>query len=111
MTQRFCVDLADIPPGSGRGILLSMADGELPAVVIHYGGEIRVYINRCPHTGISLNWAEDQFFDVDHNFIQCSLHGALFEPLSGHCVWGPCLNKDLQSLPFELVDQQVVIYI
>lgn len=58
-----------------------------------------------------LNWSDEQFFDFEHKFIQCSLHGALFEPLDGLCVWGPCLDKSLQSIPVELVDQQVIIYI
>jgi len=111
MTKKMLFELDDIPEAGGRAFRFKTPGGDKDAFVVRYSGEVRAYINSCPHTGVKLNWSDDQFFDVDHKFIQCSMHGALFEPLDGRCVWGPCLGESLQSVPFELVDQQVIIYI
>ena len=84
--------------------------GEKQGFVIRFAGEVRAFINSCPHTGVNLNWSEGQFFDYDFEFLQCSMHGALFDPLSGRCIWGPCAGDYLTSLPVKLVDMQVIIY-
>lgn len=67
--------------------------------VLHRRGQWYAYRNSCPHTGVSLNWLPDQFFDVGFEFIQCSLHGALFRPEDGFCLHGPCMGRSLERLP------------
>ena len=113
MVCRVEFKLENIADPGGRAFSVEGGSGSRSndGFVIRFAGEVRAYRNSCPHTGVSLNWSDNHFFDVSHNYIQCSLHGALFEPLSGHCIWGPCLGQDLQPLSFELVDQQVIIYI
>ena len=56
------------------------------------------YVNRCPHTGITLNWLPDRFLDVSEQLIQCSTHGALFRIEDGLCLRGPCVGASLNSL-------------
>ncbi len=63
--------------------------------------KIFLYVNRCPHAGLPLNWQEDKFLDYDGELIQCSSHGALFKIESGKCVAGPCTGKFLTEVPFE----------
>lgn len=58
-----------------------------------------VYLNRCPHRGIPLEWLPDQFLDSSGSLIQCATHGALFLIESGECVAGPCSGAFLQALP------------
>ncbi|MGD8927230.1 MAG: Rieske 2Fe-2S domain-containing protein [Thioalkalispiraceae bacterium] len=69
------------------------------AFLINWHGKFYAYLNSCPHTQVTLNWTPDQFLDFESKFIQCSLHGALFEPDSGFCIHGPCLGKSLTTLP------------
>ena len=38
------------------------------------------------------------------------MHGALFDPLTGHCVWGPCAGDSLVALTVKLVDKKIIIY-
>ena len=102
MKQALC-HLQDIAEPGARGFEL---DGGLQCFVLRWKGEIRAYLNRCPHTGVSLNWAEDQFFDLNNEYIQCSLHGALFEPLSGKCIWGPCVGECLSAIPRIITAEQ-----
>ncbi len=74
------------------------------AFVVNWHGEYRAYLNSCPHTRVSLNWRPNQFLDLESRFIQCGLHGAIFEPLTGVCLRGPCLGRSLLSLPTVVVE-------
>lgn len=97
-----CLDeLAD--PGS-RAFTLSFDDTEIEGFMVRRGDCVTAFINSCPHTGASLNWSPHQFLDMDGEFIQCSLHGALFRPNDGLCVRGPCVGQSLESLQVSLKD-------
>lgn len=70
----------------------------LTGFVFLNGGELRAYVNQCPHLGIELNWMPGRFMDADNLFIQCSTHGALFKPGTGECIAGPCQGDALTAL-------------
>ena len=101
--------VSDLPdPGT---LEFSIGDGEwpVPGFIVRYKGAVRAYLNRCPHAGHLLNWKSDDFFAPDRSLLSCNAHGALFEPASGMCVFGPCIGKSLQSLEIEIVDGQVLL--
>ena len=100
--------LEDINEPGARSFEFDEGKDEIEFFVIRWKGELRAYLNRCPHTGVTLNWAENQFFDLQNEYIQCSLHGALFEPLSGKCIWGPCVGGQLPELHVEVTSTQMV---
>ncbi len=77
--------------------------------ILHYNDSIYAYVNRCPHTGINLNWQPNQFFDITGQLIQCSLHGALFRIEDGLCIRGPCLGDSLQAVNFEVRDNDIYL--
>ena len=77
--------------------------------LIKWHDQIYAYQNACPHTGVSLNWAPNQFMDIEERFIQCGMHGALFEPDSGFCIHGPCLGQSLQSIPIVIRHGQICL--
>lgn len=79
------------------------------AFLIYFKRHFYAYENSCPHTGVTLNWQEGQFFSHDGLFIQCSLHGALFEPNTGVCIRGPCLGDCLKSINIEVTDDAIYI--
>lgn len=91
--------LADLQATGARQFMLQAGGQSVHGFVLRWDNAIHAYINSCPHTGVELNWLEDQFLDVDGRYVQCSMHGALFEPVSGACIHGPCLGQALQSLP------------
>ncbi len=70
--------------------------------VVHKDGSFFAYYNKCPHTGASLEWQEDQFLDLDKALIQCATHDALFVIDSGECIAGPCVGDLLQALPISI---------
>ncbi len=100
--RKLC-NLNDIPLDQARGFA---AKGG-PIVVHRDALGVRAYRDSCPHLGIDLAWNPDSFMDGDQQHIQCATHGALFEPRTGECVFGPCVGKFLQPFTIEVRDQEI----
>ncbi len=104
MTLRLCT-LAELPEGSARGFALPQT--HLLAVRDRSG--VHVFLNRCPHLGVPLQWQENRFLDEEGVFIRCASHGALFERDSGLCVQGPCRGEHLWQIDCRIEDDAVFI--
>ncbi|WP_421868925.1 Rieske (2Fe-2S) protein [Motiliproteus sp.] len=81
--------------------------GEHKLIAVKHQGQLYLYLNRCPHRGIPLEWQPDQFLDLERQFIQCSTHGALFRIETGDCIQGPCQGQALQPIEYSLRDGTV----
>lgn len=104
--RRLC-RLADLPdPGSARFELPEHPYG-YSLCLVQVGGVVAAYINSCPHTDSPMDWSPGQFLSRDGQYIQCSLHGALFEPDTGVCVAGPCRGDHLRMVP-TVIDSGIV---
>ena len=103
----FVCDLAQLPPGSARGFTVQTARGPLELIVLHWQGRVLAYENRCPHTGVNLDWVPGRFMDADGRHLQCATHGALFRPADGRCVSGPCAGDALRAVPVQVKDGAV----
>lgn len=77
-------------------------------IVMRQGGTVVGYRNRCPHRGVSLNPNDSPLLESTGKLLQCARHGALFQPITGECVSGPCLGESLD--PIELIEQASTIY-
>lgn len=75
--------------------------------VVHRDDRFFAYRNHCPHTGVTLNWQDDQFLDMENAYIQCATHGALFQVEDGFCVRGPCAKQSLIPVTVEIIDGQL----
>ncbi len=107
--QRLCA-LDELRDKQARGCLMRSSGGkEISLIVVRQGKDVHVYLNRCPHTGVNLEWQPDRFFDMEGVFLQCATHGALFRPEDGYCVRGPCAGDSLQSIPAWVSDGWVVV--
>ncbi|MBK8970753.1 MAG: Rieske 2Fe-2S domain-containing protein [Hahellaceae bacterium] len=85
-----------LPLEEGTSRSLELDD---PAVfLVQFDGQLRAYLNRCPHLGIELNWMPDQFLESGGDLIICSTHGALFKIDDGLCISGPCQGQALTQL-------------
>lgn len=87
-------DSAELTEDESKGFQV----GELKLLAVRHQGAVHVYLNRCPHLGIPLEWLPHQFLDSEKEFIQCSTHGALFLIETGECVSGPCAGDYLLAL-------------
>ncbi|MCI0732695.1 MAG: Rieske 2Fe-2S domain-containing protein [Methylococcaceae bacterium] len=71
---------------------------ETKGFVVKVRNRIVAYKNQCPHAGVPLNWQENKFLDLVGSYIQCTLHGALFQIENGRCIWGPCKGQSLKPI-------------
>jgi len=91
--------ISAIDEGEARSFILS----QTRLFAVKSGGNIHVYINRCPHLGIQLQWQEHAFLTNEKDFIKCSNHGALFEIDTGLCISGPCRGEKLWAIESSIV--------
>ncbi len=99
--------LGELEHGTSKKFTMRRGGRDFEALLVNYDGNHFAYVNRCPHTGITLDWVNNQFFSSDNRYLMCATHGAVFEPPSGECIWGPCVGLSLQSLPIEIDDGQI----
>ena len=76
--------------------------------VVRKNGQIRGWIDRCPHAGLPLAFPPDRYFTREGDLLLCGSHGALFRPLDGLCVAGPCAGKRLLDWPVRVESGDVV---
>jgi len=109
MSERRLCDLAELADPGARGFELPCGEGEQPFAlfVVRRGDAVYGYRNSCPHTGAPLEWLPHQFLDRDNGFIECAMHGALFDIADGRCLRGPCVGDHLQRLAVTVRDGAV----
>ena len=93
--------LDDIPDQKAKGFNTELDGEKISFFIVRKENQVYGYINRCPHTGVNLDWQPNQFLDLTGHQIQCSTHGAIFRIRDGYCVYGPCAGRSLT--PIELV--------
>lgn len=101
----FLCHLEDLPEYGSRGFTV----GQREIFLIRQANQIRAYVNRCPHTGVTLNWMPDQFLDWEGQYIQCATHGALFRIEDGLCLAGPCPGSRLEPVSFNLKGTEIYL--
>jgi nitrite reductase/ring-hydroxylating ferredoxin subunit len=95
--------------GVGIRFEIPAATIALPAFAVRYAGRVYAYVNRCPHAWTELDWEPGKFFDLTGFYLQCATHGAIFDPMTGRCVGGPCRGAFLEKLATREEDGQVFI--
>ncbi|KEA40742.1 MFS transporter, partial [Pseudomonas aeruginosa] len=56
--------------GNSRGVLVD----ERRLFAVRRDGRAYIYLNRCPHRGIPLEWQPDAFLDDSASLIRCASH-------------------------------------
>jgi nitrite reductase/ring-hydroxylating ferredoxin subunit len=80
------------------------------AFALRFDGRVVAYVNRCAHVPTEMDWQPGEFLDAEHEFIVCSIHGAVYDPATGRCAGGPCGGGRLTPLAVEERDGQVYWY-
>ena len=78
----------------------AMVQGDGESLILHRdaAGEVRAWLNVCPHAGRRLDWAPGQFLRGKDGLLVCAVHGASFELRHGQCVGGPCRGEALREV-------------
>ena len=93
----------------GRAILFEVLHFRQPvrAFALRFDGRVVAYLNRCVHVPAEMDWQPGEFLDSGQEFIICSTHGAVYEPLTGRCAGGPCGRGRLTAIDVEERDDRV----
>ena len=80
--------------------------GDAESLIVYYDadGQVRAWLNVCPHAGRRLEWAPGEFLRSKEGCLVCAVHGASFELTRGDCVAGPCRGDCLRAVPVHCVD-------
>ena len=109
--RRLC-RLNDIAPGASRGFGPSLGSftGLFAVRPKHPNADqVHVYVNACPHIGVSLDWTPNDFLTRDGANIVCSTHGALFVIDTGLCIQGPCKGDRLERVLVTIEDGWILV--
>ena len=104
---KFVGRVGEFTHGQSKKFTLRRGGRDFEAVLINCQGNFFAYMNRCPHIGLTLDWVDNQFFTVDSRYLMCANHGAVFEPSTGECVWGPCVGASLQNLALNIEGEKI----
>jgi nitrite reductase/ring-hydroxylating ferredoxin subunit len=75
--------------------------------VAYFAGQVVAYENVCRHVPITLDYGDGRFFNPQETHFVCQTHGAIYEPLTGKCISGPCTGAALKPLPVEVRDDAI----
>jgi nitrite reductase/ring-hydroxylating ferredoxin subunit len=101
--------LAELKPGQSLRFGLGAVAGRFGPVELEgfalrtAAGEVRAYLNVCPHRAQPVDLGDGRLY-LPSGEIECSAHGARFDPASGACTGGPCAGTGLTSLRLEFHD-------
>jgi nitrite reductase/ring-hydroxylating ferredoxin subunit len=96
---QFLLNSDALAEGAFREASAERGDQPLWLVLTRQQGTPRAWMNVCPHAGRSLNYAPDRFLVDGEGQLVCAAHGAVFEPIGGECVAGPCRGDRLRVVP------------
>ena len=106
--QQTLCPLAQIPDGGATAVDAMLADGEESVILLRQGGQVRGYLNICPHAGNRLDYAPGKFL-LKNDTLICAVHGAVFNQGDGLCTGGPCRGQHLLPVVVRVIDDSVCL--
>jgi nitrite reductase/ring-hydroxylating ferredoxin subunit len=99
-----------LKPGESLKFMLPIRGTDEECFAINFAGRFHVYVNRCRHVPMAMDWVENQFFAEEGRYLMCQTHNAYYEPATGECIAGPptACGKSLYRVPIEI--SEGVIY-
>ena len=100
--------LEALPPDSLHEVE-AVLDGDAESLLLYRdaSGDVRAWLNVCPHAGRRLDWAPGKFLRAKDGQLVCAAHGASFDLTNGECTAGPCRGEHLRDVAVHCVDGDV----
>ncbi|MGB0713809.1 MAG: Rieske (2Fe-2S) protein, partial [Gammaproteobacteria bacterium] len=108
-TPLFAASPDDLAEGAYRRVRVRHEGEETNVVVFRHGGEIRAYLNRCVHMPRELDCERATIFDESGERLRCSMHGIVYDPVSGEAQSEICAGLRLTAVRFVERDDGVWI--
>ncbi|PKQ08758.1 MAG: 2Fe-2S ferredoxin [Alphaproteobacteria bacterium HGW-Alphaproteobacteria-12] len=101
--------LDEIGEPGAKGFVFGAGTARFEMFLVRNEGEVRAYVNECPHALTPLDIWPDTFLTQDKARIICATHAAQFTIADGLCTSGPCVGKSLEPMRIEVVDGMIRI--
>lgn len=100
--------LEALPPDSLLEVE-ALLDGDAESLLLYRNasGDVRAFLNVCPHAGRRLDWAPGKFLRSKDGLLVCAAHGASFDLANGECTAGPCRGERLRGVDVHCEDGDV----
>lgn len=79
------------------------------AILIRFRGVAYAYLNRCVHMPRRLDGEEPRVFDEGGQFLRCTMHGIVYDPVTGLCQSEICADQSLT--PIRIAERGGTIYL
>lgn len=97
---RICAS-TELVDGAYRKTMLAY-DGEVVSVVVfRHQGKCLAYKNRCVHMPRTLDCEKDMIFDATGQYLRCSMHGIVYDPVTGESKSDICRGQRLTAIDTE----------
>jgi nitrite reductase/ring-hydroxylating ferredoxin subunit len=87
----------------GRFVRVEVGAGLRSVLVGRVAGAWRAYANECRHRALPLDLGARSPMSDDGEYLLCHQHGALYSPIDGRCLLGPCAGETLIPVAIEVV--------
>ncbi len=101
--------LDDIKEGVSNIIKTDYNNTVVEIIIIRKNLFLYGFLNNCPHANLPLNFNNNNIIAKDKIHLICRNHAALFNPLTGLCVSGPCEGKSLELVELKIKCDKVYI--
>jgi nitrite reductase/ring-hydroxylating ferredoxin subunit len=97
----------EIPEGGTLKFPITRNGRPAEGFIVRHQGQLVAYENQCRHLPLSLDFPKGGFFTPDGKHLFCQNHNAIYEPLTGLCLRGPCEGQSLKPVEIEVVNGEV----
>jgi len=97
---RICAS-QDLPEGAHLKLSVSYDGQPTSVLVFRHGGHSRAFKNLCVHMPRALDCEEDMIFDKSGRYLRCSMHGIVYDPVSGESLSDICYGQRLTDVEIE----------
>ena len=100
------VEAGALPDQGHLSVTVENDRGRFPLLVVRLGdGELRAYVNACPHQFLPLDQRGSRLLSEDGEQLRCTNHDAAFATRSGEGVGGLGLGCALDPVPVSIDDR------
>ncbi len=100
--------LADLAEPGAKGFRFREGDALFHGFIVRAAGEVRGWVDRCPHASLPLAFTPDRYLTASGDMILCGSHGALFRH-DGLCIGGPCAGQSLTLWAVRIEGHSVIV--
>lgn len=101
---------AQLEEGNYLRVDVVYADEPSSVVVFRYKGSCLAYRNLCVHMPRRLDCEKDMIFDDTGQSLRCSMHGIIYDPITGESMSTICKGDKLTPVKVQEDDDGVWIF-